>query len=56
MHTVNEGGDGVGAVSPSAGALHHLEFYVADLERSAAFWGDLLEQGKRDFVDVAQQL
>jgi catechol 2,3-dioxygenase-like lactoylglutathione lyase family enzyme len=29
-------------VSPMAGALHHLEFYVTDLERSAEFWGWLL--------------
>ncbi len=29
-------------VSPTVGALHHLEFYVTDLERSAEFWAWLL--------------
>lgn len=29
-------------VSPTVAGLHHLEFYVADLERTAAFWGGLL--------------
>ncbi len=31
-----------GATSP-AGLLHHVEIYVSDLERSAAFWGWFLE-------------
>jgi catechol 2,3-dioxygenase-like lactoylglutathione lyase family enzyme len=29
--------------SSRAGMLHHVEIYVADLERSTAFWGWLLE-------------
>ncbi|GIW72202.1 MAG: hypothetical protein KatS3mg102_1744 [Planctomycetota bacterium] len=29
--------------APRVGTLHHLELYVSDLERSAAFWGWLLE-------------
>lgn len=38
-----EGGRTAGsAVAPTIGALHHLEFYVADLARSAEFWGSLL--------------
>lgn len=28
----------------STGVLHHLELYVRDLERSAAFWGWLLTE------------
>ncbi len=37
----DHGTDGAGP-QPTVGGLHHLEFYVADLERSARFWGDLL--------------
>ena len=29
---------------PRAGSLHHVELYVADLERSVAFWGWLLPE------------
>jgi len=42
MHGRDDAGPGEDAVVPTAGGLHHLEFYVADLEHSAAFWGDLL--------------
>lgn len=36
------GGAEVDAIDPAPGAIHHLELYVSDLERSARFWGWLL--------------
>lgn len=52
MREVDDHGRGGPGPRPTVGGLHHLEFYVADLERSAAFWGDLLARfGYRPFQE-----
>jgi catechol 2,3-dioxygenase-like lactoylglutathione lyase family enzyme len=47
VHPVEPGsaaGRATDAPAAAPGAIHHLELYVSDLERSARFWGWLLAQ------------